>query len=77
MSENTNNNGQSSADNSFNPMNGLPRNTSTEQDIASALRIISDAIQRNPDAFNLGRRAPTESQSNYAQSKWKFEREQH
>lgn len=51
----------------------------TERDIATALRVISDAIQRNPESFGIGVRAPTESQSNFAQNaeKWKFRGERH
>ena len=45
------------------------------QKIAESLRVIADAIQRNPDSFSIGRKAPVESQSNYAQSKWKFDRD--
>lgn len=43
----------------------------TTNDLAKSLRVIANAMQQNPDAFNLGRRAPTESQSNYTNNKWK------
>ena len=59
---------------SYNP---LDDNRSQGERITDYLGIIANAIQRNPDSFGVGRRAPVESQSNYAQSKWKFEREQH
>lgn len=45
---------------------------STEQDIAQSLRILTGLMQKNPEAFGLGKRAPTESQSNYSESKWKL-----
>ncbi len=42
-------------------------------DIYKALMSLANAIQRNPDIFGNGRKAPTESQSNFASNseKWK------
>ena len=46
-------------------------------DLATSLRVIANAMQQNPDMFNVGKRAPTESQSNYSENKWKFNEERH
>ena len=58
----------------YNPMleNGINTN-----DLATSLRVIANAMQHNPDLFNVGKRAPTESQSNYSDNKWKFNEERH
>ena len=59
------------------PLENLPGNNNT-YDLQQSLSIIANALQTNPNAFNslgLGRRAPTESQSNYSENKWKFDSE--
>lgn len=42
--------------------------------LANAATVIANTLTRNPDAFGLGRRAPVQSQSNYAESKWSTQR---
>jgi len=58
-------------------LNNLPGNNN-KYDLEQSLNIIANALQTNPNALNslgLGRRAPTESQSNYSENKWKFDSE--
>ena len=73
MAEDQVNAQQNNSQHTYDPM--IDRVTSN--DLAKSLRIISSVLQQNPDAFNLGRRAPTESQSNYTTNKWKFSEEKH
>ena len=75
MSDEQGNNTQDPGKSTIFNLNGDASKNS--QNISDSLRIIADAIQRNPESFGIGRRAPIESQSNYAQSKWSFERERH
>ena len=67
MANDQGNNQQTATNPTYDPM--IDRVTGN--DLAKSLRVIANAMQQNPDMFNLGRRAPTESQSNYTTNKWK------
>lgn len=73
MADDTGNVQQNNLTQTFNPM----LDTVNVNDLATSLRIIANAVQTNPDLFSVGKRAPTESQSNYTDNKWKFNEEKH
>jgi len=57
-------------DPSQSPIFNLNSFGSSEKNIEQYLRIISQAILRNPDVLNIKQQAPKQSQSAYSDSKW-------
>lgn len=73
MPDQNSNGNQNQNNTGYNPIQNLQYSNDSLKNIDMELRAVLNVLQNKPLNAGLGKQAPTESQSKFAQSKWKIE----